>query len=421
MDKAQTVIRDLARRVRNIADSDWMQARRQLWRDHNGLRKVRPPVMCRVGPTYLRKFWEVQGSNEVATEGVEQEIETFLRRKLMKIEIGDDEVIDPMIEIAAAFTGGTGLNDTWGVTVMPTIPKENGVERGAWKFNPPIKNENDLEKIKRPQVQIDEEATHRKLSRAEELLEGIIEVRVNRTGGFLIGASLSYHACFLRDLGQLMCDMVERPAWTHRLMTILRDATMNDITTVQEAGYLTADRVTGVSHLCLHCPNLPQSDFDGTHVRLIDTWGSAASQEFTGVSPAMMDEFLLQYQLPILERFGLNTYGCCESFNHKWHLLKKIPQLRRFSVSPWTNLEKAVEEMGPRYVMNWRVNPSDVLLKFNAEEMKQEVKAALRIAGRCPIEVVLQDIETVPGGLEQLQTWSAMAKQAAEESMETLV
>ena len=337
----------------------------------------------------------------------------------MKIEIGDDEVIDPVIEIGAVFAGGGQLSDIWGMSIMPVIPDENEVERGAWKFNPPIKDESDLDKLnKHPDMRIDEKATDAKLARAAELLDGIFDVRVNRTCGYLMGADIAYHACFLRDLGQLMYDMVERPEWTHRFMTILRDAKMGYLDTVEEASGLNVDYVTGVSGLCLHCDDLPQNDFDGKRVRLMDTWGGGDSQEFTGVSPAMMDEFLLQYQLPILERFGLNMYGCCESFNSKWHLLKKIPRLRRFSVSPWTNLQKAVEEMGPRYVMNWRVNPSDVLLKFNAEEMKQEVKAALRIAGRCPIEVVLQDIETVPGGLKQLQTWSAMAKQAAEESME---
>ena len=45
----------------------------------------------------------------------------------------------------------------------------------------------------------------------------------------------------------------------------------------------------------------------------------------------MFAEFVLPYQLPILERFGLNCYGCCEPLDQRWSTLK---QLRRASVSP---------------------------------------------------------------------------------------
>lgn len=418
MDPTWTIIRDLAKRVRNIADSDSMQERQQLWRDHNGLKKVRPPVMCRVGTSHMQRFWEEQGEKMCATDPVDREIEYYLRGKLMKIQIGDDEVVDPSIEIGAVFGGHSQLSDIWGVPIVPVMPDAKDAERGAWKFNPPLKEEADLEKLKIPDLYVDENATSRKLARARELLDGIFEARANRTNGYLMGADVAYHACFLRDLGQLMYDMIERPEWTHRLMAFLRDAKMAYETAVEKSGDLALDSFTGVSQLCFHCDDLPQKDFDGQHVRLMDLWSSGDSQEFTGVSPDMMDEFLLQYQLPILERFGLNCYGCCESFHNKWQLLKKIPRLRRFSVSPWTNLEEAVANMGPGYVMNWRVRVTDVLSTFTPEQMKQEVVDGLKIAGRCPIEVVLLSIETVPGGLPQLQTWTRMAKQAAEESMQ---
>ena len=39
-------------------------------------------------------------------------------------------------------------------------------------------------------------------------------------------------------------------------------------------------------------------------VRRADLWTFVAAQEFTLISPAMHDEFLLQYQLPIMSKFG---------------------------------------------------------------------------------------------------------------------
>ena len=62
---------------------------------------------------------------------------------------------------------------------------------------------------------------------------------------------------------------------------------------------------------------LPQPGFDG-RVRLKDLWGSASTQIFVDVSPAMHEEFALQYEARVLNRFGLVTYGCCEPLCGSW-------------------------------------------------------------------------------------------------------
>ena len=44
------------------------------------------------------------------------------------------------------------------------------------------------------------------------------------------------------------------------------------------------------------------------------------------ISPAQHEEFVLNYQLRLLERCGLNSYGCCESYDHKFDMLKnRVP------------------------------------------------------------------------------------------------
>ena len=416
MGSNRQIIRDLAQRVREIAESDEMHERRAMFRAHNSARKTRPPVLCRVGLSFLERFWEARGERVVASDSVEAQIEKFLRGKLMKIEIGDDEVVDPALPVNAVFGGISDFTELWGVPTRPILVERDGVERGAFRFNPPIKEERDLDKLSTPSWEIDEDATQAKVAKAMDLLDGILDVKLDLVHGYLMGAGLAFHACFLRGLDQLMMDMAERPAWTHRLMAFLRDALLGYIERVEREGMLSLTAVTPLSQQCLACDDLPQPGFEGEHVRLMDLWGSGDSQEFTMVSPDMMDEFLLSYQRPIQELFGLNSYGCCESFHNKWHLLKRIPRLRRLAVSRWTSLEEAIENMGPGYVYNWRVNSTNVLLRPNEAEMRREVEEGLRIAGDCPIEVVLQDIETVPGGLTQLRGWVRIAKDATERS-----
>lgn len=35
----------------------------------------------------------------------------------------------------------------------------------------------------------------------------------------------------------------------------------------------------------------------------------------------------------LLARWGLNYYGCCEPLDHKVHILRRIPRLRKISMN----------------------------------------------------------------------------------------
>jgi len=65
------------------------------------------------------------------------------------------------------------------------------------------------------------------------------------------------------------------------------------------------------------------------------------AQIFGEVSPAMHEEFALKYETEVMARCGLNYYGCCEPLHNKMHILAKAPRLRKVSISPWCDVEKA--------------------------------------------------------------------------------
>jgi hypothetical protein len=77
-----------------------------------------------------------------------------------------------------------------------------------------------------------------------------------------------------------------------------------------------------------------------------DMWGFCESQETVGVSPTMFGEFIFPYKLPILEKFGLNCYGCCEPVDKRIDYILKIPNIRRISVSPWADQRTIAERFG---------------------------------------------------------------------------
>jgi hypothetical protein len=161
---------------------------------------------------------------------------------------------------------------------------------------------------------------------------------------------------------------------------------------------------------------LPQKDYDGKHARPIDQWGMSTGQIFSEISPEMHDEFCLQYEMRWLKRFGLNYYGCCEPLHNKIHILRKVPHLRRISMSPWANLTKGATEIGRDYVISHKPNPAIFAWdEWNPEQARKELRNALEKAKGCHIEMVMKDISTCRSDPKRISEWCKIAVEMAEE------
>ena len=408
MSKDVDHIRDLARQVAEIAGSVANEQRRRLWTRHNSLEKVeRPPVMCRPCGG-----WDelVPPGTLVSTDPLFRKIEHTLRMRLYKHLIGDDEVFEPWIDVEAVHVGADRPM-MWGVNIDVTHSGEAG---GSFMFKPEIKEEADLAKLRVPDWRVDEQATRHRQDRAAELLAGILDVRI--VYGRLGEASLAYWGAYVRGLEQMMYDCMDRPEWFHRFMQFLSDAHLQHLQGLEADGHVVRNDVGRFNAVCLTCRDLPQADFDGRRVRLIDTWCDGDSQEFALVSPQQWDEFLLTYQLPIFKLHGLVSYGCCESLAGKLEILRrKVPNLRRVTVSPWSDLEYSAGQCGREVVMQIRPSPAEVLRSFDEDDMRNDLRGKMEIAGDTLYDFCLQDIETVYGRPETLTTWTRIAKQVGAE------
>jgi len=140
----------------------------------------------------------------------------------------------------------------------------------------------------------------------------------------------------------------------------------------------------------------------------------ANSQEFDQVSPAMWEEFCLQYQKPIFARFGLVGYGCCENLTHKIAGVLSIPNLRVFVCSGWTNLDSVIEAVGTRYCIMWRQKASEVVFPDDTASIRNHLMdGARRLQGHY-YQVVLRELQTLAGHPARLHAWTRLAKEAAE-------
>jgi hypothetical protein len=156
---------------------------------------------------------------------------------------------------------------------------------------------------------------------------------------------------------------------------------------------------------------LPGDDYSPACVKPHNMWGCSNAQIFSEVSPEMHWEFAMRHDFRWLERWGLSYYGCCEPLQNKVHLLRKIPNLRKVSVSPWNDLTRILPALAGDYAAS--VKPSPAIFVddgFSREAAKDTLEKAIAAGGDdSHIEFIMKDISTVRYKPQNLWTWSEAA------------
>jgi hypothetical protein len=129
----------------------------------------------------------------------------------------------------------------------------------------------------------------------------------------------------------------------------------------------------------------------------------------------MFEEFIFPYQLPIMERFGLNCYGCCEPLDKRWHVVKRFPQLRRISVSPWADVEKMAEYLAADYIYSYKPSPTELAHpKINEDRIRQKLRRVIEQTRGCRLEIIMKDNHTIGGNPENVIRWCRIAQEEAQ-------
>jgi len=125
----------------------------------------------------------------------------------------------------------------------------------------------------------------------------------------------------------------------------------------------------------------------------------------------MHEEFALKHEARWYERFGQNFYGCCEPLHDRVDLIKKnIPRLRKISMSPFVDFDKAVENVGDRLVFAWKPNPAVLAAPvWDPQAVRRDMEKKLEIARNCVVEIHMKDISTVRYQPQRLWEWAQIA------------
>jgi len=119
----------------------------------------------------------------------------------------------------------------------------------------------------------------------------------------------------------------------------------------------------------------------------------------------MFAELVLPYQIPLLEKFGMNCYGCCEPLDKGIDMILKIKNMRRISVSPWTDQEIMAQKLGKNFVFSRKPHPTLITSGFDEQAIREDFRKTLAIAGQGSLEIILKDTKTVQNDPTRFTKW----------------
>ena len=402
------ILRDLTRQYVEICNRSAMDERRDQWRRHNSLKRTRQDRRPLI---YVRAFaWREMPASELQCEDpFYRGYEAGLRQSIFRNTFEDDFIFEPWLTVQAATV--TPPEGVWGLASPRTHSDD---ERGSFVWDAPLKSEEDLALLADPHHVIDETETARRFDKLSEAVGDLITIDLDRAPAYRMwNGDISTELAYLRGLEQMMWDMMDRPEWLHRLVTHMRDGILQTHEEAERAGdwSLSAHQNQAMPY----AEELADPAPNGDPVLRKDLWTFVASQETTAVGPRHFDEFMLQYQLPLMTPFGLVAYGCCEDLTRKIDVLRQIPNLRRIAVSPMANVARCAEQIGQEYVLSYRPSPTEMVgYGFDPVRVREMLTRDLEACGDCHVDITLKDVETVQHDPDRVRRWVEVTREVIE-------
>ena len=398
------VLRQLAEKVAALAAKPEMGEKRELWRKLNMLEKTRPVILC--SPE--------NGWNEIITEAqmmckgkIARHWEMDLRKEIFwGEEMGDDRPVEPYFNVPCTIDP-----DDWGVEI---IEHETGIQDGSKAWEPSITDyDKDLQRLKMPMINIDWETSNGSHEIAKETFGDILQVRQKSLWWSSMG--ITKEIVKLRGLMNLYTDFYDYPDGLKSLLAFITKTNLAKLDFLEENNLLQLnnDGTYIGSGGFGFTDELPRADFEGK-VRTIDLWGFTESQETVNVSPEMYEEFVFPAEKPIMDRFGLTCYGCCEELHSRWHVVKNHHNLRRVSCSPWADVKKMSAFLEDRYILSLKPIPTPLSYSaLDKESIRTEIRGLLDITKDNVVELIMKDNHTIGNKPENVVEWSRIAKEEA--------
>ncbi len=416
------ILRSLGERIAEIAalpqqDSikGQQDSTKEMWRKLNSLDMDKPMVMI-----YQIPWGEMDYNGELALRCADpywRTVEEGLLRRIYQWEhMRADMVMEPVVCVEPVLEG-----DDYGLTIeeqlIDAFP-DSGIQ--SHHYIAQIKDETDIEKIRIPQISCDEAKTEETVKTIGDIFDGVLSVE---SGVPFTRYNIAPWDRLVQWTGvtEILTDLALRPDFVHRLMERLMQVFEARLDQYEKMNLLKLNNraeIIGQGGYG-YTDELPGTEYDSRNLRCSNLWGGGMAQIFSEVSPQMHEEFALDYESRCLNRFGLVYYGCCEPLHHKVDLVRrKIPRLRKISMSPKADVRKGAEAVGDSLVYSCKPNPAFLATdRWDPCAVRTDLKRKLDIttANGCNVEIILKDISTVRHEPQRLWEWASVVSELSAE------
>jgi len=399
VDNELSLLREEAKKYGELVNSERNLMRPDHYRQLNSLKMVRPPVLVFEEP--WGEFTKYKELDLFCKNELYRDIELDIKRCMFKFKYYEaDFALHPYFRVRNRIKNS-------GIGISPDesrISSKTGTEISAHEYHDILPDEESLEKIKMPVIEQDPEATRIVLEATHEVFDGILPVGLRGVENYF---NMWDEIPRFHGVENSLIDIYEKPEFMHKMVDKFTQVHERTLDQCEQLNLLETDQYY------LHCTpactyDLKRKDFTKEKVTTKDTWGRGMAQIFAVVSPAMHEEFDLQYMQRLFDRCGLTYYGCCEPLDRKIGLLERFKNLRRISITPWADPDIAADAMGSRYVLSAKSNPAYVSQPvFDPAPVVEETKRILLACRRnnTPCEFILKDISTVSKDVNTLTKW----------------
>lgn len=395
--KEKQIVRELAKRYMELATDDRQQKMNARMKATNDLQIVRPPLLID------EIQWEqmnMDGSLICLCEDPRaRRLEARLRQAIFRRKyLAADTLLEPFWRVRMRLEStGSGLPKPRGEVAFSG--KNSGIS--SHSYEDLLEDEEILSTLYMPTFTLRPDVDEENMNYYTELLGDSMPVKL--TGHNYFTFAPWDDIAFLRGIEPIMMDMYDRPEYLHRIMA--------HYVSVFEAEMEFAEKNMPIDPTVtdMHCTPAMVSGLGEDGLKA--TWFRGTAQAFSVISPAMFEEFEIDYIRPLAERFAYTYYGCCEPLHDRMDIVKKIGNLRKIGVSPWADVEASAEQIGKDYVMARKPNPANVAIATDPTVVRREIEETVKVCEKygCPCEFVLKDISTISNRPENLIIWAKTA------------
>ncbi len=285
---------------------------------------------------------------------------------------------------------------------------------GSYTWEAPLKNYDQMDKLRFPVITVDQASTDRLIGLARSVLGDLLEVRLRTRWWWTLG--MTWTLVNLRGLEQIMFDLVDYPEELQRLMAFLRDGHLAKL------DFLESARPPGRNHDGTYVGSggfgytrqLPQAILTRSAYGQ-GTCGAFVKARRRSVFHRRCSRSLsIPYQYPILKRFGLTCYGCCEPLDKRWPIIKDAPALRRVSVSPWADLKTMAGQLEDKFIFSYKPSPADLAMPRWTKTWSGPRSGALDVTRGCRLEIIMKDNHTMGNNPANATRWCRIAREEIE-------